>query len=429
MGSEGKYDLLKKILMPVGITVGIIILIALFFYIFAIPLEIYVIYKVFSYVASKIVDISGINQWLVKGIVIIALIPLIWVIPRIYRGKHKKIARAIGLLYVAVFFLTLYFVSKDVKFTHSTGEALKWYVITPQGIKYFDSEGFDPDTGKKAQKVTPEVMAKLKAWEKGTRDFNLVDPSKADWFNPLTGEPQIWYYQYPDGTFEFYNKLAHHPVTGDLLEPVNKQIYFEWHEKFKSMVTPETLKKPKESQVAVVKPGEIDEKERRQNDFKTLINREITAHPSLPNVALIIESKKTETGISPEDILYNLLRTEKVNVIINIFREGLFKSKGFFKDIYDGSTELLTQSDALSRIDCLILGRLNYSFTKREEIDRNLISCNINFSYKVIGKKGNMIRSDSISVTGPGFSKDAALERSLEMLAEKYSDRIIKPVL
>jgi len=40
-----------------------------------------------------------------------------------------------------------------------------------------------------------------------------------------------------------------------------------------------------------------------------------------------------------------------------------------------------------------------------------------------------IIKSDSISVIGPGFSEDAALKRGLEMLTEKYSDRIFKTVL
>ena len=142
---------------------------------------------------------------------------------------------------------------------------------------------------------------------------------------------------------------------------------------------------------------------------------------------MVIESKRTESGISPENALYNHLRTERANIIINLFKEESFKAKGFFREIYDGDTELLRQTDALSKIDNLILGRLSYSFQKGA--DKDLVSCNINFNYKVINKKGDIIRSDSISVIGPGFSEDAALERGLEMLAEKYSDRIFKTVL
>jgi len=181
--------------------------------------------------------------------------------------------------------------------------------------------------------------------------------------------------------------------------------------------------------VAIIKPREIDEKEKRLNEFKGLMSTAVTTHPGKPNIALVIESKKTESGMPPENLLYNLLRSEKINIILNIFSEEPFKSKGFFEEIYTGNRDLLTQTGALSRIDYLILGRLNYSSAKRSAAEKDLISCDINFSYKVFGKKGDIIKSDSINITGPGFSKDEALVRGLEMLGEKYADRILEPIL
>lgn len=166
-------------------------------------------------------------------------------------------------------------------------------------------------------------------------------------------------------------------------------------------------------------------KDGRLEELKALINRVVT-DPIKPNIALIVDSKKSENEVMPESIFYGLLKTDNVNIILNLFKEEAFKSEGFFDEIYNGNTELLKKSGALSRIDGLILGRLDYSFQKRTGLDRDLNSCNIRFSYKVINKNGDIIRSDSISVIGPGFSEDAALERGLEILSEKYSERILK---
>ena len=141
---------------------------------------------------------------------------------------------------------------------------------------------------------------------------------------------------------------------------------------------------------------------------------------------LLREPCKTESGISPSSALYNLLRVEQVNLIINLFQEESFRTRGFFKEIYDWNTELLHSSGALSEIDYLILGSLNYSFRKGIGLDSDLLSCDINFAYKVINKNGNVVKSDSISIIGPGFSEDAALERGLEILSAKYSDRILE---
>lgn len=175
--------------------------------------------------------------------------------------------------------------------------------------------------------------------------------------------------------------------------------------------------------------GKKIEKPRTLEEFKSLINRGVTTQPGKLNIALVIESKKGKHGTSPENLLYNLLKAENVNVIVNLFKEEIFKARGFFGEIYGGDTEFLKQADALEDLDGLILGRLHYSFPKRVEADRDLFSCNINFSYKVINKNGNIIKIDSISVIGPGFSEDAAMKRGLEMLSEKYSERILKPAL
>ncbi len=166
----------------------------------------------------------------------------------------------------------------------------------------------------------------------------------------------------------------------------------------------------------------------RLSELKTLINRDITTYPNKSNVAFVMDSAKTKNGFSPENTLYNLLRSEKIHIIINFFKEEGFKSKGFFKEIYDGNTEILKRANALSKIDYIVLGKISYSFRKGA-VDSDLVSCDINFSYKIINKNAEIVRSDNISVIGPGFSEDAALERGLEILAEKYSDRILKLVL
>lgn len=168
------------------------------------------------------------------------------------------------------------------------------------------------------------------------------------------------------------------------------------------------------------------EKDDRVKELKGLLLKTVVTGHGMANIALIIDAKKSESGVMPESVLYGLLKTDGAHIAFNLFKEETFKSRGFFDEIYNGNTQLLKRSDALSRIDGLILGRLDYLFQKRTGLDRDLISCNIRFGYKVINKNGDIVRSDSISVVGPGFSEDAALERGLEILSEKYSGRILK---
>ncbi len=112
------------------------------------------------------------------------------------------------------------------------GAPQKWYALTPDGVKYYDGPGVDPRYRIPLQPITPELARKLKLLEKG--GVKPIDPTQATFFNPITGEPQVWYYQYPDGTLEFYDKPGFHPVTGTPLQAVTQQIYFEWKRRQKA---------------------------------------------------------------------------------------------------------------------------------------------------------------------------------------------------
>jgi len=410
--------------------VGVILIVLSLLFIPAIIAMKYVaIAQIYYHFVESVSSLTGLNKYLVKAGVALMLVPLLWGLKLFFsvNKRRRYIGASILVSLLILYNLSLYHFTKDSYFTFSEGKVLKWYALTPEGVKFFDRAGVDPIYGIPLKPVTPEVIRNLKLLQKG--DFRPIDPEKAQFFNPITGEPQIWYYQYPDGSLEFYDKPGYHPITGDALKPATKQIYFEWREKAKTRsvsVNPEGNKKEKGRKFAM---GPRPEIERRLQELKSLINKGINIQSGKPNVAIVIESRKTESGVSPESTLYDLLKTDKVNMILNLFKEELFKSKGFFREIYDGNTELLKEADAMSKIDYLILGKLNYSLQKGSGIDRDLISCNINFSYKIINKNAEVIKSDNISVIGPGFSEDAALERGLEMLSEKYSNRIFKTIL
>lgn len=389
--------------------------------------------QIYSHFVDSISNLTGLNKYLVKAGVALMLIPFLIGLKLFFsiNKTRRYIGASILVTLLVLYNLSLYHFTKDSYFAFSEGKVLKWYALTPDGVKFFDRAGVEPVYGITLKPVTPEVIRNLKLLQKG--DFRPVDPNDIPFFNPITGEPQVWYYQDPDGTYDFFDKPGYHPITGDPLKPVTKQIYFEWREKTKikpvsglSQESIEGNKKQKEQQIAMGQKPRINE---RLQEFKSLINKGVNIQIGKPNVAMVIESRKTESGVSPENTLYNLLKSDKVNIILNLFKEEPFKSKGFFREIYDGNTELLREADALSKIDHLILGRLNYSFQKGAGMDRDLVSCNINFSYKIINKNAGVIKSDNISVVGPGFSEDAALERGLEILSEKYSERILTPVL
>lgn len=221
--------------LKVGIILGVLLL---FFIPTLIVMRYVVISSLYSHFVNSIYGLTGLNKYLVKAGVALMFIPFI--IGLKFCFSINRLRRNFGILILAILFvsynLSLYHFTKKPYFSFSEGKVLKWYALTPEGVRYFDGPGFEPVYGIPLKQVTPDLVPKLKPLERG--DFNPINPSEGTaWFNPITGESQIWYYKYPDGNFDFFNKPGYHPITGEPLTPVTKQIYFEWREKFKSQPT------------------------------------------------------------------------------------------------------------------------------------------------------------------------------------------------
>jgi len=214
---------------------ALVILIVLFF--LFVPLIIATKYiaitQLYHHFVTTLSNLTGINQYLINAGVVLLMVPLYFGIRMFFSLNRQR--RLIGISLLAVFLILynigLYQLTKDVQFSFSDGRTMKWYALTPEGVKFYDRSGVEPGYGIQLKPVTPEVIRHLKLIEKV--EFNPVDPEKAIWFNPTTGDPQIWYYQSAGGIFEFFNKPGYHPLTGETLKPVNKQIHLEWLEKRK----------------------------------------------------------------------------------------------------------------------------------------------------------------------------------------------------
>lgn len=439
MESNEKFERIKNALPSIIIALLVVFIIGLIVYSYVSDAPIFIITKLYNYAVTRIVSTTGLSQWLVKGIVIIFLIPMLWVIPNTVRGNYKKQAKAAGMLYFGVFFLSFYFMSKDIYFSHSGNETLKWYALTPEGVKFFDTPGIDPVYGIALKPVTPEVIRKLKLLQKG--DVKPIDPSNFTFFNPITGEAQAWYYKYPDGTVEFFDKPGFHPISGDPLETITKQVLFEWRdsqakkppqksELGKTGVggTPRPTDTGSPSGGVSAKVGSFAAPQARiptAEGLKLLINQVGTVQTGKPNVAIILKGSGAEGRSDLDSVTQMFSNSGKIHYIPRYFKEGPFISEGFFDDIFNGNTNMLRQANALLKLDYLILGKLNYAFKKVSQYDQEMVSCDLKFNYKVINKDAHVTKSDTKSVVGPAFSESAALDRALEILKEKHLENIL----
>ena len=101
----------------------------------------------------------------------------------------------------------------------------KCYVITHEGVRYGDKPGIDPVTGKQCREIKPEILERLREYEKGKRPTPITeDVNKITFFDPRTGEPIVWYSRALEDTFELFDLMGFHPKTGEELTPVTKEV-------------------------------------------------------------------------------------------------------------------------------------------------------------------------------------------------------------
>jgi tetratricopeptide (TPR) repeat protein len=134
-------------------------------------------------------------------------------------------------------------IADPVFFSLRTGEPIVWYHRQESGIvELFDLMGFHPDTGDELLPVTKEIVALWRSQEKTRKEEErrrkqeearqapqLIDPDKYAPFDPISGEPRVWYSQNGTGEYQFYDNPGYDPRTGEPLAVVTRDIIDAWH--------------------------------------------------------------------------------------------------------------------------------------------------------------------------------------------------------
>lgn len=195
----------------------------------------------YSYFTGKIINTTGVNPYLAKGIVIALMIPLLWSLGLTFsfRRRRRNIGYAIVAGYMVVFYLSMFVMTKDQKFDFSTGKAIKFYAQTPEGIRYFDAPGFDPKYGIPLKPVDPGIAR--------SESLNTRPPTKLrqpeKYFDYATNAPLVWYYEGPEG-IELYDQPGFHPKSAEQLKPITPDIVNKYENQQKDLAKLSERKTP-----------------------------------------------------------------------------------------------------------------------------------------------------------------------------------------
>jgi len=186
-------------------------------------------------VVDNIVHASGWSRNLVTSLIIVGSIPFFWAVGRLgwefwlrgglypTLGLYKRWPGITIVLSVAAYFGVMEWASR-----YNLTD--KYCVNTPEGIKVFDEPMVDPTYGTKATKCSREQVL----WIQSSRSriavphlIRIKDPLHYTFFDPRNSLPRVWYYRWPNGDIDFFDRPGFHPQMEEALRPVDRELVKE----------------------------------------------------------------------------------------------------------------------------------------------------------------------------------------------------------
>jgi TPR repeat protein len=181
-----------------------------------------------SYV-EEIADAFDLNKHLTDALVLLTFFAGVLLARCVWSFSRQK--RRIGIVGLASLFLAhslvLWYATKNNYFDRA-GNATKCYVLSRDGrVTYGERIGTDPTTGRPCRSFTAETLERLKEYEAGKRPREVTETNPT-FFDPRSGEPIVWYYKDKDDTIQLFDLMGFHPVTGDELISITKDVVAQW---------------------------------------------------------------------------------------------------------------------------------------------------------------------------------------------------------
>jgi hypothetical protein len=148
-------------------------------------------------------------------------------------SKSRRTIGYIGILALLIGHGVL--IGKRDQYYDLSGKTEKCYVLRRDGITILNHVGIDPDTGRECKLLTPQMTEKYNAYKDGKRPQRVTENNTA-FFDPVSGEPVIWFAKGDAGRIELFDLMGFHPQTGEELKPVDRQIVDDWRKQSSTVV-------------------------------------------------------------------------------------------------------------------------------------------------------------------------------------------------
>jgi hypothetical protein len=383
----------------------------------------------FDRVVNEFVE-AGHNPLLIRGVTVLAIIPFFWAVTSVVRigmwqrlsGKggpalrRRRIAMMVIGCYFAGYFFLLYAASRDTYFGATSGTAMKYYAITPEGVRFFDTPGTDPKYGIALRPVDSTTMVNLKRAELGQAPTRIILPlvDSTQFFDPITGDPRIWYHDEPTGDIELFTAPGVHPAYGVALRPVTPDVVRRLRqnaadvEAIESAAAAESARKATETKEAA-------ERAQREQQIARLVNRDAAGRG--PAVM----------AVSADGQLMGDLATRIASAIggsSSLFRPA-FASGGTFARAFEGDTQLLRPLVGGRNIASIVLVKADTEIGPAGVLDNDLMRARVQLEARVVvptdGYSSHVVTARGI---GASFDKSEAVMKALAAAEKELVARL-----
>jgi TPR repeat protein len=227
---EARSGIWRKIrpLLVLGVAVSTLIAIILGFWV----LDKFLTYRLARSYIDQVADTLDVNKHLAEAITFLVAVAVASCTALLFSlSKERRLIGFAGLIGLLVVNSLILWRGTSDQYVTRAGAPLKCYFFEGDLVRYRERPGVDPQTGRTCREVTPQILWRLREYEKGTKP-RPIEKVDVDFFDGRSGEPIVWYARTVHG-IELFNLMGFHPGTGVELSPVSLDVISEWRDQQK----------------------------------------------------------------------------------------------------------------------------------------------------------------------------------------------------
>jgi len=369
------------------------------------------LWKIYERVTATIAANSNLNEYLIRAIVLVWLIPALWVMVLVKsrKGSRRRFGYALSALYLASFYFGMYFLTKD-------NLASQYYAITPEGYYFSPRPGADPKYGIELKRVTADAVREYRILrERGyLKEDRLA--KQTGFFDPLLPYANKWTADPPIPNARLFDRPGIDTLSGKQLMPVDTA-WVAAYLKAKEKATSDSIAGAHNREAVQL----ADRANRRLEETKSRYLADNVSSLALGLIAL--EREAGGRGIMQHEFVAILgQELQKSGISSGPLLKDAAAIDGVAPAIIAGNWSIYAFMQSLS---CSVLGLevrgQEVSATERA----NVHTWSLSVTFKLYDRKGMLRDSGVTSGSGAGFNSAAARKAAEERVAADLAKELI----